>query len=395
VTYPDQLIARWDDIQTGTYNIRETDPGADWTVSYSAREVEVTGNVGTQVIVTNTFKYVPPTGALKLTKIVDWANASPVDGTTFKLCIQGASHPNWSCKFVTYPGQLIALWDGLTPGTYMISEENPGADWAVTYSAMSLDVVANQTASATVTNTNTAPPFCKVQPGPQSDLRGRMDVAGGVVTGYITNVTDTACVYPVGMALYYAYNSNIDEQYIFASDARTEQRIEAGQTITFSLALPGECYVQADLFYGHLITPMFNGQRYGSRLFVAKHINTHNPCRHLPDSDGDGVRDPIDPNPNAFNDRDGDGIGDGFDPIFNDLDKDGTADAFDADMDGDGYSNEEEAQAGSDPRDASSVPPPPPTPSPTEGPPSEDGHVPPRGDDDEIIRPPDPSQADE
>jgi hypothetical protein len=62
-------------------------------------------------------------------------------------------------------------------------------------------------------------------------------------------------------------------------------------------------------------------------------------------------------------DRDGDGVADGRDncvrtPNANqaDLDKDGTGDACDSDIDGDGYSNEKERKAGTDPFDPASHP---------------------------------------
>jgi len=306
-----------------------------------------------------------PLGALRLEKIVAWGNAAPVDGTTFKLCINGPSHPNWSCQIVRYPDALVAFWDKLTAGTYSISEENPGEVWSVSYSTTQVNIVGGQTARESVTNSNTTPPICQVQPGPKSDLTGYIKLIDGVAYGYITNKTQTACVYPIGLAAYYAYNDRVDDQYIFGADVRGAERIEAGQTVTLTLPLPGTCYVQVDLFYGHLISPMFNGQRYGSRLFAALHPNKSTPCLNLPDSDGDGLRDPIDPDNGTFNDKDGDGIGDGYDTVFNDIDGDGIADAFDDDRDGDGYSNREELLAGSSPNDPSSVPPPPPTAEPT------------------------------
>ncbi|MEK6975128.1 MAG: S8 family serine peptidase [Candidatus Thermoplasmatota archaeon] len=82
------------------------------------------------------------------------------------------------------------------------------------------------------------------------------------------------------------------------------------------------------------------------------------------DSDGDGVGDHADAFPNdpaETSDSDGDGVGDNADACAGhddaaDLDGDGTPDGCDADRDGDGYSNDQETEQGSDPDDANSTP---------------------------------------
>ncbi|WP_443190688.1 thrombospondin type 3 repeat-containing protein [Pseudomonas indica] len=74
------------------------------------------------------------------------------------------------------------------------------------------------------------------------------------------------------------------------------------------------------------------------------------------DLDGDGIPDARD------DDIDGDGVANADDAFprdpteSHDLDKDGIGDNSDPDIDGDGFSNAEETAAGSDPRDAASVP---------------------------------------
>jgi subtilisin-like proprotein convertase family protein len=83
------------------------------------------------------------------------------------------------------------------------------------------------------------------------------------------------------------------------------------------------------------------------------------------DSDGDGVGDNADQlprNPNETIDSDNDGVGDNHDAFPNDAnetmdsDNDGTGDNADTDDDNDGFSDEEEKQAGSNPYDASETP---------------------------------------
>ena len=95
------------------------------------------------------------------------------------------------------------------------------------------------------------------------------------------------------------------------------------------------------------------------------------------DADDDGVRDSLDLCPDtpldepadangcsaSQRDSDGDGYNDAidrfvFDPTeWADLDNDGIGDNSDPDRDGDGYNNDIEAQVGTDPNDAASVPP--------------------------------------
>ncbi|MBL4869078.1 MAG: thrombospondin type 3 repeat-containing protein, partial [Pseudomonadales bacterium] len=92
------------------------------------------------------------------------------------------------------------------------------------------------------------------------------------------------------------------------------------------------------------------------------------------DSDNDGVTDNIDECPDTpegqivdsvgcISDRDGDGVPDAEDSFpddpteWADLDSDGIGDSADTDRDGDGISNDYEAQVGTDPDDSTSTPP--------------------------------------
>ena len=162
----------------------------------------------------------------------------------------------------------------------MISENNPGADWSVEGSGASVTVYPNQTSYHTITNTyNTPPPpTCNGATGPQSDLIGWITINGGEAVGYVQNVGNVVgCVYPIGLASYSVYDDNIDTQTIFASSVDGARAIQPGETVELRVALP-QCATQVDLFYGDLISPMFNGNRYGSRLLAYQWHNHPNYC---------------------------------------------------------------------------------------------------------------------
>ena len=95
-----------------------------------------------------------PTGSLEITKLVNWNGATVNPAQTFEICISGAAN---SCDTVDFDGGIITF-DNLTPGDYIVSETNPGAEWTVDINLSPVTVLAGQTAQVTVTNTHDAPP---------------------------------------------------------------------------------------------------------------------------------------------------------------------------------------------------------------------------------------------
>ena len=103
----------------------------------------------------------------------------------------------------------------------------------------------------------------------------------------------------------------------------------------------------------------------GDTLSDGDEINTYGSNPLLTDSDSDGIADNVEvvngTNP-AKADTDDDGVDDAADQFptdpaeWSDLDGDGQGDNSDPDRDNDGYSNEEEVAAGSDPNDPNSIP---------------------------------------
>ena len=98
--------------------------------------------------VTNTFK----PGNLAVTKTVNW-NGVPEDNTkTFEICIQGPSYPTTpNCKTFGYNGGL-QTWSNLIPGSYTVTETDPGIQWTYQVTGSPVTVPPSATGSASVTN---------------------------------------------------------------------------------------------------------------------------------------------------------------------------------------------------------------------------------------------------
>jgi hypothetical protein len=115
----------------GNYVVSETAPGGTWTVTGNngATIAVPAGGQGTATI-TNTRKL----GSLKVTKTVDWIGSSPNTSKTFQICIKGPSYPlgteTGACQSIGYNGGDLT-WSSLIPGSYSISETNPGSEWTV------------------------------------------------------------------------------------------------------------------------------------------------------------------------------------------------------------------------------------------------------------------------
>jgi hypothetical protein len=150
----DGAVLNWSDLIPGDYTVTETDPGTSWIVTGSPQDVAVeAGSQGTATV-TNTRKL----GSLDVTKAVVWNGVTPVDGTTFEICIEGPSYPLGTevgaCQTATYPGDLELSWDNLIPGDYTVTETFPGNEWTVVITGSPATVPTDGgSASATVTNT--------------------------------------------------------------------------------------------------------------------------------------------------------------------------------------------------------------------------------------------------
>jgi hypothetical protein len=75
-----------------------------------------------------------------------------------------------------------------------------------------------------------------------------------------TNRSNT-CSYPIGLAVYKRFSSNIDTQELFDY---TLTVIPPNSTLTLQVNNP-PCKYQADAFYGPLIESFWGGVRYGPR----------------------------------------------------------------------------------------------------------------------------------
>ncbi len=176
----------------GTYEVYEPfAPG--WIVSVNPQAVVVVAGQTTDVTVTNTWieqqpVIVPTTGSVALTKLVEGtpAEGEDIDGT-FDLCLIGpAPVATEICRTVeTDGGTATVLISGLLPGTYTVTEPDPGATYEVTISDETVTVVAGGLDAATITNTILAedqePVIPPVTPPEDVDDEGS-DSAGPVPT---------------------------------------------------------------------------------------------------------------------------------------------------------------------------------------------------------------------
>ena len=92
-------------------------------------------------------------GCLNITKSVNWNGIEPIEGQTFEICITGPSYPSGDCKTFTYPNDLSMEWCDLIPGSYTITETDPGNMWTVQITGSPAVVpIDGGTAYACVTN---------------------------------------------------------------------------------------------------------------------------------------------------------------------------------------------------------------------------------------------------
>ncbi|MFW5772190.1 MAG: hypothetical protein ACOCZH_02620 [Phototrophicaceae bacterium] len=105
--------------------------------------------------VTCTFTNRQESGSLTVDKVVDWNENDPLSpAPSFEICVSGPD--SYSSCFNLSDGQSNPL-TGLLPGTYTVSETDPGSDWIVSGEG-DVTVIANETATSTITNTYNPPP---------------------------------------------------------------------------------------------------------------------------------------------------------------------------------------------------------------------------------------------
>ena len=150
-TYPDTLSQTWVNLIPGNYRVTEPDAGAEWQVQISTSLVviPIDGSL-VQVEITNTRKL----GSLQVVKTVDWLGIKK-PALSFTICIQGPSFPATpDCKEFSNSAGWIQTWLNLIPGSYIVSEEDPGLEWNVTVPDGPVTVPADGgQATANVTNT--------------------------------------------------------------------------------------------------------------------------------------------------------------------------------------------------------------------------------------------------
>ena len=160
-SYPDGLCYNFTEsgshlfsnLQLGMYWVNETSPGANWSVANGNSYVEVVGGTAcTPVEIINTYQ----PGCLEVSKVVDLGGVTGVS-ETFNICITGPSYPSGDCQTISEAGGVLS-WGNLIPGTYTISETDPGAEWIVT--GLGTVEVSAGPSCATATVTNTYNPGC-------------------------------------------------------------------------------------------------------------------------------------------------------------------------------------------------------------------------------------------
>ena len=118
-------VLSWTDLEPGSYNVTETDTGSEWSVDIKGSPASVVSFQTASANVTNTLCL----GALKVTKIVDWNGTTANATKEFEVCITGPSYPTGNCTMLK-DGET-ALWTGLTPGSYNVTEKDAGSQWSV------------------------------------------------------------------------------------------------------------------------------------------------------------------------------------------------------------------------------------------------------------------------
>jgi hypothetical protein len=143
------LTQTWTNLIPGSYTVNEPNLGSQWTMTTSGSSVAVLGGATATATVTNTRKL----GSLQVTKAVNWNGVATDSSKTFLVCITGPSYSTPSCKSVGYNGGTLT-WMNLIPGSYTVTETNPGSAWTVLVTGSPANVPTDGSqATASVSNT--------------------------------------------------------------------------------------------------------------------------------------------------------------------------------------------------------------------------------------------------
>jgi len=143
-------LLAWASLLPGSYDVTESSPGMAWQVAINGSPSTVPSDGGNgSASVTNTRKL----GGLQVNISVDWGSSNPDPSKLFTICIQGPSYsltPN--CKNIGYNGGLLS-WSNLVPGSYVVTETAPGAQWQVTVNGSPVSVPTDGgSGNATIAN---------------------------------------------------------------------------------------------------------------------------------------------------------------------------------------------------------------------------------------------------
>ena len=126
---------QFDNLPPGEYVVTETDPGPRFSVAGSGVTVTVESQDMTGTTVTNT--WIPPNeefGQIEVTKVVTGVGA-PID-SKFEICVEGLAPldpvATRQCQMVTTAAPVT--FGDLVPGSYKVTETNPGSSYTVTIS---------------------------------------------------------------------------------------------------------------------------------------------------------------------------------------------------------------------------------------------------------------------
>ncbi len=102
-------------------------------------------------------------GSLVVVKAVNWSGVTPSPTQTFTLCITGPSYPGGNCQTIGPDGGSL-MWTSLLPGTYTITETEPGPAWSVTGNGVTVTLTGGGGLfTGTITNTRTTPQLGSLQ----------------------------------------------------------------------------------------------------------------------------------------------------------------------------------------------------------------------------------------